>query len=80
MSDSLISAGRLRQAAYNVTSRIPDDALTDGFTPANFPLYAGSITSPDNLTVIVMGYAGHTWRLPKVRAILKSVTAPVTTL
>jgi len=38
-----------------------------------------SITTPDNLTVIVMEYAGHTWRLPKVQAISKSVpvTAPL---
>ena len=41
--------------------------------PNTFPLYGGSITTPDNLTVIVMKYAGHTWRLPKVRVISKSV-------
>jgi hypothetical protein len=61
------------EAGYNVNFRIPDDALTDGFAPATFPLYGGSITTPDNLTVIVMEYAGHTWQLPKVRAISKSV-------
>jgi len=66
------------EAGYNVNFRIPDDALTDGFAPATFSLYGGSITTPDNLTVIVMEYAGHTWRLPKVRANSKSVpvTAP----
>ena len=53
--------------------RIPDDALTDGFAPATFPLYGYNITTPDNLTVIVMEYAGHTWRLPKVRTISQSV-------
>ena len=72
VSDSLISAGHLMQAGYNVNSRIPSDALTDGFAPDTFPLYGGSITTPDNLTVIVMEYVGHTWRLSKVRAISKS--------
>jgi len=78
MSDSLISAGRLMEAGYNVNFRIPGDALTNGFAPDTFPLYRGSITTPDNLTVIVMEYVGDTWRLPKVRAISKSVpvTAP----
>jgi len=78
MSDSPISAGRPLDAGYNVNFRIPGDALTDGFAPATFPLYGGSITTPDNLTGIVMEYAGHTWRLPEVRAISKSIsmTAP----
>ena len=78
MSDSLISAGRLMEAGYNVNFRTPGDALTNGFAPDTFPLYRGSITTPDNLTVIVMEYVGDTWRLPKVRAISKSVpvTAP----
>jgi len=63
MSDSLILAGRLMEAGYSVNFKIPDDALTatDGFTPTTFPLYGGSITTPDNLTVIVMVYAGNTW-------------------
>ena len=56
MSDSLVSAGRLMEAGYNVNFRIPSDALTGGFAPATFPLYGGSITTPDNLTVIVMEY------------------------
>jgi len=71
MFNSLIPAGRLMEAGYNVNVRIPDDTFTDGFTPATFPLYSGSITTPDNLTMILMEYAGHTWRLPKVRAISK---------
>jgi len=66
------------EAGYNVNFRISDDALTDGFAPATFSFYGGSITTPYNLSVIVMEYAGHTWRLPKVRAISKSV--PVTAL
>ena len=45
ISDSLTSAGRLMEAGYNVNFRIPDDALTDGFTPATFPLYGFSITT-----------------------------------
>ena len=70
MSNRLISAaGRLMEAGYNVNFRIPSDALTEN----TLPLYGGSITTPDNLTVIVMEYAEHTWRLPKVRAISKSV-------
>jgi len=60
MSDSLISAGRLMEAGCNVNFRIPDDFLTDGFTLA-FTFYEGIITTPDNLTVIVMEYAGHTY-------------------
>jgi len=56
MSDRLISAGRLMEAGYNINFRIPDDALTDGFAMAT----GGSITTPDNLTVIVMEYAGYT--------------------
>jgi len=74
-SDSLISAGRLKEAGYNVNLRIPDDVLMDGFAPATFPLYGGSITTPDNLTVVVVEYAGHTWL--KVQTISRSV--PVTT-
>jgi len=70
MSNSLTSAGHLMEAGCN-------DTFKDGFAPATFPLYRGSITTPDNLTAIVMEYAGHTWRLPKVRAISKLV--PVTT-
>ena len=56
MSDRLISAGRLMEAGYNINFRIPGDALTDGFAMAT----GGSITTPDNLTVIVMEYAGYT--------------------
>ena len=37
--------------------RIPDDSFMDGFALATIPLYGGSITTPDNLTVIVMEYA-----------------------
>jgi len=76
MSDSLILAGRLMEAGCNVNFRmIPDDAFTDNFAKATFkfPLYRGSIqvTTPDNLIVIVMEYAGCTWRLPIVRTISK---------
>ena len=56
MSDRLISAGRLMEAGYNINFRIPGDALTDGFAMAT----GGSITTPDNLTVILMEYAGYT--------------------
>jgi len=71
-SDSLISAGRLKEAGYNVNLRISDDVVMDGFAPATFPLYGGSITTPNNLTVVVVEYAGHTW--PKVQAISRPVS------
>ena len=61
MSDSLILAGRLMEAGYKVNFKIPDDALADGFAPNTFLLYGISITTSDNLTVIVMEYAGHAW-------------------
>jgi len=53
------------EAGCNVNFRmIPDDAFTDNFAKATFkfPLYRGSIqvTTPDNLIVIVMEYAGCT--------------------
>ena len=65
MSNSLILAGHLMEAGCNVNFRmIPDDAFTDNFAKATFkfPLYRGSIqvTTPDNLIVIVMEYAGCT--------------------
>jgi len=60
-SDSLILAGRLMEAGYNMNLRIPGDALTDGFALATFSLYGGSITITDNRTVIVMECAEYTW-------------------
>jgi len=53
------------EAGYNVNVKIPDDARADGFDPATFPFYGDSITTLDNFTVIVMEYAGHTWKVPK---------------
>jgi hypothetical protein len=41
LSDSLISAGRRMEAGFGVISRIPKDAITDGFHPATYPLYGG---------------------------------------
>ena len=41
ISDSLISAGRLMEAGYDVNFRIPSDALMDGFASNTFPLYGG---------------------------------------
>jgi len=76
MSDNLISAGCLLEAGYQVNLWIPDGALADGFATATFPFYRGIITTPDNLTVIITEYTGHTWRLPKIEAISKYV--PVT--
>jgi len=54
MSESLISAGRPIKVGFNVNVRIPDDALTDGFALAIFPLYRGSITTPEILKMIVI--------------------------
>ena len=52
------------EAGYSINVRIPSDTLTDGFR--TFPFYGGSIAAPDNLTVVIIEYAGHTWRIPKV--------------
>jgi len=66
MSNSLVSAGRLMEADYRVIFRILSNADSDGFPSAQFPLYGGSVTTPDGSTVIIMEYVNHTWRLPKV--------------
>ena len=60
MSDSLISAGRLMEADYNVIFRLPSNAVSDGFSSKRFPLYGGTVTTPDSSTVIVMEYVSHT--------------------
>ena len=65
MSDSLVSAGRLMEKGFRVIFRIPSEADVDGFSSSVFPLYGGTITTPDGATVIVMEYLNHTWRLPK---------------
>jgi len=57
---------RLMEADYGVVFRIPSNVDSDGFPSAQFPLYGGSVTSPDGSTVIVIEYVSHTWRLPKV--------------
>ena len=64
MSDSLIPVGRLIEAGFTVNHRIPTQANEDIFSLKAFPLYGGTITTPDNKTIIVMEYAQHTWRLP----------------
>jgi len=64
MSDSLIPVGRLIEAGFTVHHRIPSQATEDGFSLKTFPLYSGTITTPDRKTIIVMGYAQHTWRHP----------------
>ena len=76
MSDSLVSAGRLMEADYNVIFRLPSKAATDGFSSKQFPLYGGTVTSPDGSTVIVMEYVSHTWRLPKPGGAHTHLTKP----
>jgi len=44
-------------AMLKIVFSIPNDALTDSFALATFPLYEGSITIPDNITVIVMPWS-----------------------
>ena len=70
MSDSLIPVGCLIEAGFTVIHRIPSQANEDGFSLKTVPLYGGTITKPDDKTIIVMEYAQHTkqssssWRLP----------------
>jgi len=51
MSDSLIPVGRLIEARFMVNHRIPSQANEDGFSLKAFPLYGGTITTPDGKTV-----------------------------
>ena len=76
MSDSLVSAGRLMEVDYNVIFRLPSKAATDGFSSKQFPLYGGTVTTPDILTVIVMEYVSHTWRLPNPAGAPKTLSKP----
>ena len=64
MSDSLVPMGRLVEAGFTVIHRIPSQAKEDGFSLKQYPLYGGTIATPDGKTTIVMEYAQHTWRLP----------------
>jgi len=64
MSDSLLPVGCLIEAGFTVHHRIPSQATEDGFPLKTFPLYVGTITTPNCKTIIVMEYAQHTWRLP----------------
>jgi len=57
MSDSLIPVGRLIEAGFTVNHRIPSQANEHGFSLTAFPLYGGTITTPDGETIIVMEYA-----------------------
>jgi hypothetical protein len=65
LSDSLVSAGRLMEAGFGVIFRLPKDASTDGFHPDKYPLYGGTILTPEKIPrTIVIEYRDHTWRLP----------------
>ena len=67
---------RLMEADYRVVFRIPSNVNSDGFPSAQFPLYGGSVTTPDSSTVIVIEYVSHTWRLPKVGSPTVSMPLP----
>jgi hypothetical protein len=65
LSDSLVSTGRLMEAGFGVIFRLPKDAGTDGFHPDKYPLYGGTILTPENPPrTIIIEYQDHTWRLP----------------
>jgi len=59
-SDSRIPVGRLIKTGFSVNHRIPSQANEDGFSLKAFPLYGGTITTPDGMTIICMEYAQHT--------------------
>jgi hypothetical protein len=53
------------EAGFGVIFRLPKDASTDGFHPDKYPLYGGTILTPESLPrTIVIEYRDHTWRLP----------------
>jgi len=64
MSDNLIPVGCLIKGGVTVNHRIPVQANEDGCSLKVFPLYGGTIMTPDGKTINVMEYAQHTWRLP----------------
>jgi len=64
MSDSLLPVGCLIKTGFTVHHRIPSQTTKNGFSLKTFPLYGGTITTPDCKTIIVMEYAQHTWHLP----------------
>jgi len=76
MSDSLVSEGRLMEAEYGVIFRITSIVDSDGFPFSQFPLYGGSVTTPDGSTVIVMEYVNRIWRLSKLGSPAVSMTLP----
>jgi hypothetical protein len=65
LSDSLVSTGRLMEAGFGVIFRLPKDAGADGFHPDKYPLYGGTILTPEKPPrTIIIEYQDHTWRLP----------------
>jgi hypothetical protein len=65
LSDSFVSAGRLMEAEFGVIFRLGKDARTDGFHPNKYPLYGGTILTPERpARTIVIQYRDHIWRLP----------------
>jgi hypothetical protein len=65
LSDSLLSAGRLMEAGFEVIFRLPHNASTNGFQPHKYPMYGGTIVTPERPSrTIVIEYSDHTWRYP----------------
>jgi len=51
MSDSLIPVGCLIEVGFTVNHRIPPQTNENGFSLKAFPLYGGTITTPDSKTI-----------------------------
>jgi len=64
------------EAEYRVIFRITSNVDSDGFPFAQFPLYGGSVTTPDSSTVIVIEYVNRIWRLSKLDSPAVSMTLP----
>ena len=56
LSDSLVSAGSLMEAGFEVIFRLPQHADTDGFQPHKYPMYGGTIVIPNPSRTIVIEY------------------------
>ena len=52
------------EAGFEVIFRLPQHADTDGFQPHKYPMYGGTIVTPNPSRTIVIEYRDHTWRLP----------------
>jgi hypothetical protein len=74
LTDSLIPVGRLKEAGFQVSFRIPVEAHLDGVDLTVYPKYGGKIITPNpDSRTIFMEYEDATWRLPKPTIALKRV-------